>query len=56
MTLCDPSVVLMFQFYAPWCGYCKKLEPVWMEVGRTFQGSSIRVAKLDATRFSGRMK
>ena len=45
-----------FQFYAPWCGYCKKLEPIWAEVGRTLHGSSIIVAKLDATRFSGMEK
>ncbi|XP_068725493.1 protein disulfide-isomerase TMX3-like isoform X2 [Montipora capricornis] len=43
----------LVEFYAPWCGYCKKLEPVWMEVGRHLHGSPIRVAKLDATRFSG---
>ncbi|XP_068693616.1 protein disulfide-isomerase TMX3-like isoform X2 [Montipora foliosa] len=43
----------LVEFYAPWCGYCKKLEPVWMEVGRHLHGSTIRVAKLDATRFSG---
>ncbi|XP_067054514.1 protein disulfide-isomerase TMX3-like isoform X2 [Acropora muricata] len=43
----------LVEFYAPWCGYCKKLEPVWAEVGRTLHGSDIQVAKLDATRFSG---
>lgn len=43
----------LVEFYAPWCGYCKKLEPIWAEVGRTLHGSSIIVAKLDATRFSG---
>lgn len=42
----------LVEFYAPWCGYCKKLEPVWMEVAKTLHGSSIKVAKLDATRFS----
>ncbi|XP_073233579.1 protein disulfide-isomerase TMX3-like [Porites lutea] len=42
----------LVEFYAPWCGYCKKLEPIWIEVGRTLHGSAIKVAKLDATRFS----
>ncbi|KAL9974978.1 hypothetical protein ACROYT_G012090 [Oculina patagonica] len=42
----------LVEFYAPWCGYCKKLEPIWSEVARTLQGSPITVAKLDATRFS----
>lgn len=46
----------MVEFYAPWCGYCKKLEPIWAEVGKTLHGSSITVAKLDATRYSALAK
>lgn len=43
------------QFYAPWCGYCKKLEPVWDDVGAELKssGSPVRVGKMDATAFSG---
>uniref|UniRef100_A0A8C6UEF5 protein disulfide-isomerase n=1 Tax=Neogobius melanostomus TaxID=47308 RepID=A0A8C6UEF5_9GOBI len=42
-------------FYAPWCGYCKKLEPVWEDVGLELKssGSPVRVGKMDATAFSG---
>uniref|UniRef100_A0A9J7ZYX2 protein disulfide-isomerase n=1 Tax=Cyprinus carpio carpio TaxID=630221 RepID=A0A9J7ZYX2_CYPCA len=47
--------VWLVDFYAPWCGYCKKLEPVWQEVGAelTRSGSPVRVGKMDATAYSG---
>uniref|UniRef100_A0A8C7VI56 protein disulfide-isomerase n=1 Tax=Oncorhynchus mykiss TaxID=8022 RepID=A0A8C7VI56_ONCMY len=50
------SVVLgLLQFYAPWCGYCKKLEPVWYDVGAELKssGSPVRVGKMDGTAYSG---
>uniref|UniRef100_A0A8C2XGD2 protein disulfide-isomerase n=1 Tax=Cyclopterus lumpus TaxID=8103 RepID=A0A8C2XGD2_CYCLU len=45
----------LFKFYAPWCGYCKKLEPVWHDVGVELKssGSPVRVGKMDATAYSG---
>ncbi|KFR03120.1 Protein disulfide-isomerase TMX3, partial [Opisthocomus hoazin] len=44
----------LVDFYAPWCGHCKKLEPVWNEVGIEMQnmGSPVKVGKMDATSFS----
>uniref|UniRef100_A0A8B9HJY2 protein disulfide-isomerase n=1 Tax=Astyanax mexicanus TaxID=7994 RepID=A0A8B9HJY2_ASTMX len=47
-----------FLFYAPWCGYCKKLEPIWFEVGAELKnsGSPVRVGKMDATAYSGMLK
>ncbi|KAJ8279508.1 hypothetical protein COCON_G00065740 [Conger conger] len=47
--------VWLVDFYAPWCGYCKKLEPVWQEVGAELKGSGspVRVGKIDATAFAG---
>jgi len=38
--------------YAPWCGHCKKLEPVYDEVGRHFINTDVTIAKIDATRFT----
>uniref|UniRef100_A0A671XW79 protein disulfide-isomerase n=1 Tax=Sparus aurata TaxID=8175 RepID=A0A671XW79_SPAAU len=45
----------VYLFYAPWCGYCKKLEPVWHDVGVELKtsGSPVRVGKMDATAYSG---
>ncbi|KAM6953240.1 protein disulfide-isomerase TMX3 [Aplochiton taeniatus] len=47
--------VWLVDFYAPWCGYCKKLEPIWYEIGAELKssGSPVRVGKMDATAYSG---
>ncbi|XP_030749194.1 protein disulfide-isomerase TMX3 [Sitophilus oryzae] len=41
----------LVQFYAPWCGHCKKLEPIWMHVAQALAKTNIRVGKVDVTRF-----
>lgn len=38
--------------YAPWCAHCKKLEPVWALVAQYLYSTSIRVGRIDCTRFT----
>ena len=36
------------EFYAPWCGHCKKLAPIWEAVATELKGK-VNVAKVDVT-------
>lgn len=46
----DPTKDVLIEFYAPWCGHCKTLEPKFNELGEKFVGSKdIVIAKMDAT-------
>eukprot|EP01088_Endostelium_zonatum_P000754 TRINITY_DN11003_c0_g1_i1.p1 TRINITY_DN11003_c0_g1~~TRINITY_DN11003_c0_g1_i1.p1 ORF type:complete len:507 (-),score=134.24 TRINITY_DN11003_c0_g1_i1:51-1529(-) len=38
------------EFYAPWCGHCKNLEPIWEQLAQHYQGNDgIVIAKIDST-------
>jgi len=46
----DESKDVLIEFYAPWCGHCKQLEPIYAELGGRFSDAkNVVIAKIDAT-------
>lgn len=39
----------LIEFYAPWCGHCKKLAPVYDELGEKLANEDVEIIKFDAT-------
>lgn len=46
----DKSKDVLIEMYAPWCGHCKNLEPIYKELGKSLKKEkNLVIAKIDAT-------
>ncbi|KAF7081836.1 hypothetical protein CFC21_085745 [Triticum aestivum] len=46
----DESKDVLLEIYAPWCGHCQSLEPIYNKLGKYLRGiDSLVIAKMDGT-------
>lgn len=48
----DPTKHKLVEFYAPWCGHCKNLAPIYEKLGSAYEGEkNVLIAKVDADKY-----
>lgn len=46
----DKTKDVLIEMYAPWCGHCKSLEPIYKDLGKSLKKEkNLVIAKIDAT-------
>lgn len=47
----DKNKDVLLEIYAPWCGHCMKLMPIWEELAeKLINNKNIVIAKIDGTK------
>jgi len=52
--LADAKRPALIEFYTPWCGYCKKLEPEWELLAKTIKngGDKVLIGKVNCEKYA----